>query len=100
MKRTLLVSKRAETDLLEIWIWTNEQFGEAQADRYLDALETGMRRCGSEPQSGQDRGTIRAGYRSWRAGMHAIFYTCTDSEVVIQRVLHSSMDFESHLPSQ
>lgn len=100
MSRVLLVSTRAESDLLEIWIWTNEQFGETQADRYLDLIEAVMRRCGSEPQAGQDRGTIGAGYRSCRAGSHAIFYTFTKSEVVIQRVLHASMDFESHLPSQ
>lgn len=36
----MLISKRAENDLREIWRWSFEQFGEAQADRYLDELDS------------------------------------------------------------
>lgn len=64
MSRTLLINKRAETDLLDIWIWTDEQFGEAQADRYLDQLEIAMKACCHMPESGTDRRDVRPGYRS------------------------------------
>lgn len=98
MRRTLVISNRAERDLLEIWLWTREQFGAAQADRYLDDLGAGMRSCGARPEAGQDRNALRPGYRSRLIGRHVLFYTSTETQVVIQRVLHGSMDFGTHLP--
>ena len=100
MSRTLLISRCAEADLLEIWLWTHRQFGEAQADRYLDELDASMRRCGEKPESGKDRDALRQGYRSQLIGKHTVFYTFKNTEVIIQRVLHASMDHETHLPRQ
>jgi toxin ParE1/3/4 len=93
----LVVSKRAEADLMEIWLWTYKQFGEAQADHYLDKLDAGMTACGTNPESGRTREELRSGYRSLAIGKHVVFYTVTGSEVVVQRVLHSSMDLGTHL---
>lgn len=98
MSSSLLISERAEADLLNIWLWTQERFGEAQADRYLDELDAGMRRCGEAPESGRDRAFLRAGYRSRSVGKHIIFYTVADTEVVVRRVLHANMDLGEHLP--
>lgn len=99
-RRTLFISERAESDLRQIWRWTYHHFGESQADRYLDDLEGGMRECAAAPERGKDRDTLRAGYRSRLVGKHVVFYTMTDEYVLIQRVLHGSMDFEIHLPHQ
>ncbi|MFG0284470.1 MAG: type II toxin-antitoxin system RelE/ParE family toxin [Phycisphaerales bacterium JB039] len=97
MKRALAISARAQVDLLEIWLWTHDRFGDAQADRYLDELDAGIRACATRPESGKDREAIRPGYRSRLFGKHIVFYTFTDTEVVIQRVLHASMDVEDRL---
>ncbi len=48
--RALAISERAEADLREIWQWTYDQFGESQADHYLDQLEDGLQKCGAEPE--------------------------------------------------
>lgn len=93
----MLISKRAEEDLREIWWWSFEQFGEAQADRYLDQLEVELRQCGSHPGSGRRRDCVHSGCRSKVIHKHVAFYTVTDSDVVIQRVLHGSMDPELHV---
>lgn len=98
MTRSLVISNRAEADLLGIWLWTHEQFGEQQADRYLDLLGAGLKACGANPKTGQNREAIRAGYWSHRIGKHVVFYKILDDAVLIQRVLHASMDFDSHLP--
>ncbi len=90
--RALTISERAEADLREIWRWSYEQFGENQADRYLDQLDDGLQNCGSEPEGGRQRDAIRPGYWSQLVRKHAVFYTFTDDEVRIQRVLHGSMD--------
>lgn len=97
MTRALRISERAEADLRAIWHWTFETFGPTQADRYLDELDHGMRTCGAAPEGGRDRSELRTGYRSLLARSHVIFYTFTDDEVVIRRVLHGSMEPGSHL---
>lgn len=97
MKRSLVISVRAEADLRAIWSWTYERFGEMQADRYLDELADGIRTCGEAPESGKDRSELRPDHRSRLVGRHVVFYVATDTQVLVQRVLHSSMDFGSRL---
>jgi toxin ParE1/3/4 len=95
--RTLVISERAEKDLREIWRWSFDKFGEAQADRYLDALDDGMRQCSETPEGGKQRDTARLGYWSKLIRKHIAFYTFTDDEVIIQRVLHGSMNPRKHV---
>ncbi len=95
--RSLVISERAEADLREIWRWSCGRFGEAQADLYLDQIDAGLRECGMAPERGQDHESIREGYRSKLIRKHVAFYTFDDTEVVVQRVLHGSMDPERHV---
>lgn len=97
MTRAVFISRRAEADLLEIWEWTRDRFGVDQADRYLDGLDAAIRLCATSPLSGRDRSALRPGYRSTLAGRHIIFYTHSETQVVVQRVLHATMDPEKHL---
>lgn len=50
-------------------------------------------------QSGarQRRDEVRPGYWSVLIRRHVAFYTFTDDEVLVQRVLHGSMDPNLHL---
>ena len=95
--RALVISERAEADLREIWRWSYDQFGEAQADRYLDELDDGLQKCGAGPEDGKQRDAVRPGYWSKLVRKHVVFYTFTDDEVLIQRVLHGSMDPPRHV---
>ncbi len=40
--RKVYVQALAEVDLLNIWQYTFEEWGEAQADKYLDELDSRM----------------------------------------------------------
>lgn len=95
--RALVISERAERDLRQIWRWSADQFGEAQADRYLDALGNGLRSCGAHPERGKNRDAVRPGYRSSLVRKHVVFYVVSGDEVRVQRVLHASMDHPRHL---
>ena len=95
--RRLLLSRRAEADLEDIWIYSFDSWGEAQAYRYLDEFADGLRRCATKPERGKDRSDVRCDCRSLPVRKHVIFYTFTDDEVLIQRILHSNMDPEFHL---
>ena len=95
--RRLVISHQAEADLRGIWLWSFRMFGETRADRYLDDLDAAMRMCGSDPESGKNRDTLRVGYRSLLVGKHLVFYTFTDETVLIRRVLHGNMDPDRHV---
>jgi toxin ParE1/3/4 len=97
VKRRLVVSKRARSDLIEIWLYSFKNWGATQADRYLDELEAGMRECGAEPERGRRRDEVRPGYWSILVRRHVAFYTVTADTVLIQRVLHGSMDPDLHM---
>ncbi len=97
MPRTLAKDQAAETDLVGIWVYTFNQWSEAQADRYLSALEDGIQKLVGEPEDGKQRDSLRKGYWSQRIEHHVVFYTFTDNELRIRRVLHEVMDPDIHL---
>lgn len=88
---------RAERDLTDIWLYTYEEWGEAQANKYFDELDAGIRRLAENPELGKRCDYIRAGYRSLRVGHHLVYYTVTPSIIRIVRVLHERMDVGWHL---
>jgi toxin ParE1/3/4 len=95
--RRLVLSRRAETDLVEIWIYSEQNWGAAQADCYLDALAKKLMAMAAKPERGRCRDDVRGGYLSILVGRHIAFYTFTAHEVLIQRVLHGSADPDRHL---
>ena len=97
MNRELVKDHAAETDLVGIWGYSFEQWSEAQADRYLSALEIGIQTLVGEPEDGKQRDNLRDGYWSKRIEHHVVFYTFTDKELRIRRVLHEVMDPDVHL---
>jgi len=90
-------SIQAEEDLTDIWIYTLQEWGVDQADRYIDELEAGLARLESNPKLGRSREQLRRGYFSLRLNEHVAFYVVTASVIRIVRVLHSRMDPDRHL---
>jgi toxin ParE1/3/4 len=97
MARTLVKDQAAEDDLIGIWVYSFNQWSEAQADRYLSALESGINKILSDPHAGNQRDSLREGYWSKRIEHHVVFYTFTDDELRVRRVLHETMDPDLHL---
>lgn len=87
--RKVLKQALAEADLVDVWIYTHDRWGDAQADRYFDDLETGINRLGRNPALGRSCDQIRQGYRVLRVNRHLVFYTHDELAV---RVLHDRMD--------
>jgi toxin ParE1/3/4 len=91
------VSELAESDLIGIWQYSFEEWGEIQADKYLDQLDSGIRKLAHNPELGMKRDYARDGYCVLFIGSHAVYYTATPDIVHIIRVLHGSMDPDRHL---
>jgi toxin ParE1/3/4 len=87
----------AEADLDDIWLFTFERWGEAQADKYGGALIIAVNALGQKSSDDDGLPRVRHYYRI-RVGRHLIFYRASHVYVVVVRVLHESMDASRHLP--
>jgi toxin ParE1/3/4 len=93
----LRVTPAALRDLEGIWSYTAQQWGEVQAARYLDGLNTCFEAIATSPLSAPSCEHIRPGYRRQRVARHTVYYRVEDAMVVIVRVLHERMDVLRHL---
>lgn len=88
---------RARRDLIEIWFYTRDKWGEDQADRYLRRIDDAIKRLAGAPGLGSDYGQVRQGVRRYPVERHRIFYRRIDRGIEIVRVLHPSMDIHTQL---
>ena len=89
-------SQKAEDDLIGIGEYTLRSWGEAQAERYLAALEECCEMLGNNPELGRSCEEIRPGLRRFEQGKHVVFYRKDAEGIVVSRILHQSMLAEPH----
>ncbi len=92
-----LLTPAALRDVEDIWHYTVEQWGTAQAIHYVDKLNTGFEALAVSPFSGSACDHVRAGYRRQRVEHHVVYYRIEAGVVVVIRVLHERMDAPRHL---
>jgi toxin ParE1/3/4 len=97
MARQLVHDRAAHADLIDIWLYSFETWGEAQAERYTAAIERGLGQLAEAPEKGKDRNALLPGYWSKHVERHVVFYTFDDHELRVRRVLHEVMDPSLHL---
>lgn len=93
----LRVTPKAESDLVGIWVYTCDEWGVDQADKYLDELEDGMKQLIHHPSLGADYSHVLPGYRRLQIEHHAVFYKVLEPQLLIVRVLHEDMDAPARL---
>lgn len=91
MKR-LDVSPNAEADLRGIWIYTFQTWGEAQADRYLNDLDTRMTGLTTGRTTSRAAEEVGPGLRRALVGRPVVFFREDAAAVTVVRVLHQRMD--------
>ncbi len=91
------LSGEADADIENIAEASLQQWGLAQAERYILGLHEMFHMLAAFPDLGRDVSHIRAGYRTAETASHSVFYRKTESGVLIVRVLHQRMDFGRHL---
>ena len=88
---------KARQDLEDIWFYTLNTWGEAQADKYIYDLNDSFEFLKDNPERGRPCDYVREGYRKHYVGKHIVFYRKTSTGVDIVRILHQRMDLEQHL---
>ncbi|MGB6084180.1 type II toxin-antitoxin system RelE/ParE family toxin [Moheibacter sp.] len=93
------ISKEAEIDLENIWLYTFETWSKEQADRYFNLIFEEIEYLTQNPNSGKDYSHIREGYYRSKVKSHFIFYRINLKENVLEiiRILHQQMDIENRL---
>ena len=94
-----IITREAHRDLEDIWLYTYENWSIERADIYLNLILDEIEYLAKNPKSGKDYSDVRKGYFRSRIKSHFIFYRINSEkeEIEIIRVLHQSMDIESHL---
>ncbi|MGH7838513.1 MAG: type II toxin-antitoxin system RelE/ParE family toxin [Candidatus Binataceae bacterium] len=84
-------SRRAETDLYDIGLYSLRTWGEAQTGRYLSRLEDCCQLIADHPARGRSCDEIRPGLRRIEEGKHVVFYREEPDGILISRILHQRM---------
>ena len=90
-------SARAEQDLITIWLYSFENWGEKQADAYYDKLMAALVVIAKNPKLGKSCDDVRDGYRKYRVQRHIIFYRIEADGLHVIRVLGDEMDYQRHM---
>ena len=97
MARPYDISRKARADLKEIWNYTEDEWGEGQADKYYRALIQAMTDIGTHEIKGKPY-PERPKYFRYRQYHHFIFYIMPENgRPFISRILHEARDFVARL---
>ena len=88
---------KAKLDLTDVWLYTFNQWGESQADKYLDDLETSLHRLVEQPLICRERTQFNPPVRIHHYEHHLIVYTILSDGIKIIRVLHENMNVDTQL---
>ena len=92
------ISVKANEDIEAIWLYTFENLGLEQADRYYNLILNEIEYIAENFESGKSMEFLRKGYRATKVKSHLIFYRKNKKNTVeIIRILHQKMDIENRL---
>ena len=89
-----ILSPEAISDLQNIYDFTFDEWGETQAEKYLNEIYAVFDRLTQHPQIGRLRIELADSLRSIPLGSHVIFFMPWQDDVAIVRVLHGARDVE------
>lgn len=96
--RRLQLTGSARADLKSIARFTEQRWGKPQRNAYLRGMDRVFRMLVGNPFMGKACDEIMEGYRKLPHGAHVIYYRLPSAEeLLIVRILHSSMDVDSRL---
>ena len=81
-----ILTRQAEEDLIQIYLYGQVAFGPTQAEKYHRSLENTFIRIAENPEIYPLATSIRKGYRYCVHSSHTIFFTVVD-QVRIVRII-------------
>ena len=87
----------AQSDLIEIRRYTQQQWDNAQSKKYLSELRQTLHLLAETPSIGKSRPDIGIDILSFSHVSHIIYYVIHEQELVVFSVLHKRMVPFNHL---
>ena len=86
------VSRAAEQDLKDIYVYSYQMFGEDQAERYTRDLHARFALIAEFPGIGLPTRLGKIVCLKFPTGSHVIYYRRIDDGILIGRILHAAQD--------
>ena len=95
----VVFTRKAVSDLNEIWEYTFSTWSKEQANIYYNTLLADCGKVAEKPDSlGRNFDHVKTSLKGYQSGKHIIFYRkLKDGRVRVIRILHEKMDFQRHL---
>ncbi len=90
---TYKLSRKAEEDIIQIYVSGVALFGVDQAERYHEGLERAFDFLADFPLAAPERTELKPSSRAHPYKSHIILYRTDGSDIFIQRVRHASEDW-------
>ncbi len=93
-----IINEKALEDINKIWIYTEENWSEEQAERYYNLIFDEIEYIVTNFEMARDFENVRKNYKYSKVKSHLIFFKKTKAnEIEIIRILHERMDIENQL---
>ena len=86
------VTKQAEQDLDEIYVYWARRASAEVADRLIDEIADRFWLLGEHPDAGRPSEDIAAGVKIFPAGKYLIYYRATRWEPIFSHIFHGARD--------
>jgi toxin ParE1/3/4 len=86
------ILERAQDDIFNIIEYGVAAHGEVSARDYVGKISTRINWLSANAGSGPVHSELRGGIRSFRQGLHRIYYVANAERLTVLRVLHVAMD--------
>jgi toxin ParE1/3/4 len=94
---TYRTTKRADEDIIDLYVRGVQDFGNVAAERYIDGLFSTFEMLAENPHMARERGELNPPVRLHPYGSHIVAYVPRDHEILIVRVLHNRRNWQSLL---
>lgn len=91
------LSQKAAEDFGDIYEYTHLNFGECQAEKYTEDMESCLQTVSEAPFIGRECNDLREGVRRHDFQKYAIFYRVREHDIFVIRILHQQMNPLLHL---
>ena len=92
-----VLSRAAEHSLEDIYIYTHDQHGPAQAEAYHEACHRMFGLLADFPYLGRSADEFRPGLRQYPHGSHVIYYSVREGVVHIEQIFHHAQSVRPHM---
>jgi toxin ParE1/3/4 len=90
--RTVILSPDARADFTDILLYTWQQWGEDQRDRYEAILTQAIAALAEFPEAGALRPLLFPGCRVRVVELHILYYRIRNDKIEVVRILHGRAD--------